>query len=786
MSCNCKKTETAEGVFSCSCDRFEHPPALNIGAGLRDLPRQIAGFPEFRRAMLFDIRRQPALDYWRARDEDDYGVMLLEMWAYICDSLSFYDQVIAHEAYLRTAKRRPSARKLAALIGYLSRPAVGSTVQLTALAEGRLPLELPRGLGFRSGSFDGNPPQVFELDADTLVHPLTNRWSIRAPKLGVIAQDNPSFLLIAAQADLKPGMLLLLKDSDNNQQTQALRIRTTSPHTGVDGRIYTKVEFQAPTRLSAGTRLDRLRLFLPTISASLWTTNGSAVSKNTITLDGIHRHIQTGDDILIEYKKQDARWFEVDSVSDSRQDVGPAVFLTTQLTLDVDLEDATRKSLPEAWTDKERSSLRVHCGMIPAGIIADEPKPTLGPNDPLVLEQRAEAPLDGYRPKRFSLTDKNLRGLPVEGQINFEENRLLLSQGQNWQPDLTLPVELWGNVLDASRGETVRNEILGSGNAALPGQTFKLKKKPLTYLLAPSAENEQGVKNTLRVYVNRILWREAPSFYGKKPSDEVYIVRQNDEGDFFVIFGDGVRGSRLPSGADNVIAFYRFGAGRAAPPAGSVNQLVTPVPGLRSVKNPAPASGGADAESRDDIRKNAPKSALLLGRAVSIQDMEAATRAVPGVRNVQTEWRWHGIRQCAVAHIWYIGEGGIESKISLRLRTICDPSTPIQVEQAKALPVALALQVEIDPRFIETDVTAGLREVFFSTETGFLIPENTGVGAPLFRSKIFETALSVEGVLSVQGILWNGSVFADYGKSPGAGRYFDFNPNALFINGSSK
>ena len=113
-----------------------------------------------------------------------------------------------------------------------------------------------------------------------------------------------------------------------------------------------------------------------------------------------------------------------------------------------------------------------------------------------------------------------------------------------------------------------------------------------------------------------------PSFYGVSKDVQVYIVRENDRGETVVTF-DGRRASPLPTGTGNVIATYRFGAGAAAPPAGSITQIAKPVPGLTSVRNPVAAAGGADAEGPDSLRTSAPKSALLLGRAVSIQDMEA-------------------------------------------------------------------------------------------------------------------------------------------------------------------
>jgi hypothetical protein len=174
--------------------------------------------------------------------------------------------------------------------------------------------------------------------------------------------------------------------------------------------------------------------------------------------------------------------------------------------------------------------------------------------------------------------------------------RLTLDAGVPWTEPLAAPVALYGNVITASRGESVNGEWLGTGDASVPGQSFKLKKSPLTYLAAGP-----GLASTLRVYANGVQWTEAPSFFGIAGDARVYIVRENDDGESMVTFGDGVRGSRLATGS-GVIAYYRFGAGEAAPPAGSIKALAKPVPGLSSVRNPVAASGGEDAESSTRLR----------------------------------------------------------------------------------------------------------------------------------------------------------------------------------------
>ena len=64
--------------------------------------------------------RSPALT---TRDADDPAIALLDAWATVADVLTFYQERIANEGYLRTATERRSVLELARLIGYRSGPA---------------------------------------------------------------------------------------------------------------------------------------------------------------------------------------------------------------------------------------------------------------------------------------------------------------------------------------------------------------------------------------------------------------------------------------------------------------------------------------------------------------------------------------------------------------------------------------------------------------------------------------------------------------------------------------
>ncbi len=815
MSCNqcINKNNEAGSQYPCLCDHFAHPDPMDIGAGLDSLPRQIATFHEFRRALLRDTKAEEVelidsnnmlvkiipLSDWRARDKDDLGIMLLEMWAYICDSLAFYDEVLANESYLRTSHLRPNTRRLVDLLGYLPRPAVGSIVELAAVADGRLQIKLPIGTAFRSGAFDGNPPQIFELTDEVAIHPFTNRMEIKAHHAGIVVSKFPNTLLIDPKSEIKEDSILLLIHKHHEEQNTGLLVNKTEKYTGNDGLQYDKITFSTPTKLQVATLLTDIQLLRPTLNARLWTLNqkSESIEDNIITLNVLSQQIYSGDYILMSYQTE-YRWFKVEKakevmksslasnemlINGSSFTIPGVAIPVIQLTLDEPVNSENRK-LPSdtIWNEIIMEEITVHFGMQLNAAVIDEPNTLLNPDEPWLLKKRLETPIEDHWPVKFILQDKNTIGVSIGGTISYTENKIKPNQGISLDKPLTQPVDVYGNVIKASRGETVNNEILGSGNASLANQVFKLKKKPLAYYPSPTINNTQSVKNTLTIYVNGILWEEVSSFFGISDNDQVYIARQNDAGESIITFGDGIRGQRLPTGNDNIICNYRFGAESACPPAGSVSQISKPVKGLRSVKNILAAYGGADAEDVENMRTYAPKSALILGRVVSLQDMEALAASYPGVRAVKTEWRWDGNKQRATAHIFYIGNAGIRASLSEHIRDFSDPSTPITVKTALSKPLFISLIIKINKKYLKEDVKKELRSALLDATSGLLAPENVGIGLPLFRSRIFDVVLDIPGTDAVQSIKLGVEDFSDFAITPGKGFFFDIEQGSLNIN----
>ncbi len=806
-------------MSNCRCETFEHPSALAIPAGLSSLPRQIATFPEFRRAMLGAIPGQPALAHWRGRDDNDLGMMLLEMWAYVADVQAFYDEVIADEAYLRTSKRRPSLRKLVDLLGYIPKPAVAAQVELAVLAEGRQPILLPAGTAFRSSAFEGEKPQVFELDKEVTIHPFNNQWTIAAPRPILLGSNNPQTLAISPEGELAggapvlirtvvPGIAPILQTLLDWFFANARTVVETTALKDFAGGNYLSVKFDSPTKLLAFSPLVSIQLSTPKQKAGLWTVSSSPPAVQTVgsvsllALDGLYRQIKAGDLILVQ-KDSEYRWFRVTQVDEQMRQASASQTVTingsnfstpgvstpvTRLLLDANLNHASRKVGSADWDNSHRTQLTVHYNLVPAGKGYGPPRASLASNDPLKLEEQPEAPPDDQLPDHFLLEDKNQVGVSVGGALNYTTGQIQLDMGASWSPPLSLPVDSYGNPVTASRGETVANEILGSGDAVQANQSFSLKKSPLTYLPAPGV-NDLGVASTLKVYVDGIQWAEVPSFFGAGSDDRIYILRQDDEGITTITFGDGVRGARLPSGTNNLTATYRYGAGKAAPPAGGITQLARPVKGLRSVRSPLKAGGGADAETSDNLRQYAPRSALLLGRAVSIDDMLVVATGVTGVRAAQVEWRWNAQRQQPVVQVWYIGETDLRADILTNIHAVSEPDLPVEAQAASGIPFTLTIDLELDGRYIKDQVLDSARSALLDTETGLLPPERIGIGQPLYRSQVFKTLQAIPGVIAVTGVqaayLTQSGPWLDFAISPGAGNYFDIEQGALILNGEA-
>lgn len=98
------------------------------------------------------------------RDPADPAIAILDAWATVADTLTFYQERIANEGYVRTATERRSLVELSRLVGYAPRPGVSSSVFLSYTLDDNQADAVEIAIGTRSQSIPGpgQLPQSFE------------------------------------------------------------------------------------------------------------------------------------------------------------------------------------------------------------------------------------------------------------------------------------------------------------------------------------------------------------------------------------------------------------------------------------------------------------------------------------------------------------------------------------------------------------------------------------------------------------------------------------------------
>jgi hypothetical protein len=118
--------------------------------------------------------------------------------------------------------------------------------------------------------------------------------------------------------------------------------------------------------------------------------------------------------------------------------------------------------------------------------------------------------------------------------------------------------------------------------------------------------------------------------------DPVFSTVYDSYGSSYVVFGDNTSG-RIPPINAEIVFSYRVGSGTAGNVAnGSIKKILNLNESGISVSQNADAFGGADQESTDSIRINAPKKISTLNRVVSLKDyQDYAVTNISGVNKAK-------------------------------------------------------------------------------------------------------------------------------------------------------
>ncbi len=834
---------------ACPCTATQGPQVVRNPPGLPAISYRADDFTGFRRALLRPLPGEQAIGAWQPTP-GDLGLQVLEWWAYIGDVLTFYNERIANESYLRTATQPGSVANLVALLGYEPAPGIAATGSLAALSTAGHPAEplvIPAGMSLSSTASPGVPSQTFEVDSAASFTGQSNVPVTLSPDtaFGHPVEGTPSILsvLLAGRVSgVKAGDQLVLVEStfagqDDNDNWSLVTVTAVTPATDPGtGTVNTQVAFCAhgwgPTPApptpsddpsaapEPGPSSDSTsyRLLRPTAAAALFNAaalwnpsdplsaapsseqtvaviSGSPGSNAlTVHLSAAVRAISPGDTVLFDCGAGNVSALAIVTATLEmlwavpypgfldQSPPNPPDIVIAHTALDVALATLDSYVLQDAQAAGTLASIAVRYGFKDVGTIIGVPPPNL-PSLPATVAAAYTQPPGGTT---AFLQDTTGAGILVNVSDAGSGNVVLTGAGAPPSAipaatPLAVPLQLLLNVISVSRGTTVTDEVLGSGNAALASQSFTLSKSPLTYLASGD-----GWTSTLTVSVDGVQWQEVPSFYGQAASARVFVVaRSPDQTVTTVTFGDGVNGARLTSGAGNVTATYRYGSGAASPPAGRLTTINQPQLNLASIQNPVPVFGGADPQPPEDVQTDAPASVVTFGRAISAADYEEVASKAPGVSRAAAYWTFEEAEQRTLVTV-YVGDGqAAVTAAAAALAGAEDPNRPVSVTGANPIDLSLSCTLAVAAgQSVLAVVTAAAAAVSGSAGSLFS-PGRMGIGQRLYRSAI-DAALVVPGVVAVHDlkVTWGDQVLHEV-FDPGEASYFDLPPGNVNIQGGN-
>ena len=306
---------------------------------------------------------------------------------------------------------------------------------------------------------------------------------------------------------------------------------------------------------------------------------------------------------------------------------------------------------------------------------------------------------------------------------------------------------IYANVVNAGHGVTRNTRVLGSGDGSKNNQTFLFEMEEVSF--EADATLSAGVRAAIDIKVEGVSWEQVSTLKDSSPSDNHYTVRMTEDRHLNIIFGDGKNGRRLPTGSNNVRIDYRQGVGSNANlDAASLAKIVKPHYLVDSVAQPLASGGGADMESLDSLRTEAPAALLTLERCVSLRDFALLTRQHSSYAQAEAFALPTGFGQRESIEVVVVPTSGetlteqMKTELNEYLVAHALPGVNIQVDEYSEVNFSIEASVQLEAGYDEDTVsealTAALTEAFSI--------DSRKLGQSLYRGEIYQVAEGVEGV----------------------------------------
>ncbi len=636
--------------FDCKIDSDCPPPAFDEPV----IDYLAKDFSSFNRLML--DRLSVLVPAWKERNAADLQVALIELLAYIGDHLSYYQDAVATEAYLATARRRISVKRHARLMDYYMHDGCNARVWVQ-----------------------------IQTDADNIfIHQKTplitvnnyffNKTTISDVELDIIRKESKT-IVFETMHDIK------LYDSHNQisfytwcDNNCCLPKGSTSA-TLVNPYVYSPYSPLSPPEsylnLSPGDILifEEIRSPETGIEADANLANRCAVRLKTV---------EPGTDLLTETNILNIEWYA---------------------------EDALPFTLCLTTTNSNGEQLEISVAR--GNIVLADGGITLY-NKQLNPASYTNEAIPFY-PK---LTDTNITNAEVYDQ-------------------------------DSAKNTAATNALTQDIRKALP-----------SVFLNFNYEDWDAKKDLL---------------YSDKFATEFVVETEND-GISYLRFGDDILGKK-PDIEFSPKATYRIGNGsQGNVGTETINTIVWNGNGISNVRNPLPAVGGVDPETMEQVKQYAPQAFRTQERAVVESDYVEKVKLHPEIQNAAARFYWTGSWYTVYIIVDRLGGKEIDEDFKQDIINFLEQyrmaGYDIEIIAPTFVPLNILLSVCLKQGYFQANVKQALLEVFSSSllsngAKGFFHPDNFTFGQPVYLSKIYQTAMAVDGVASV-----NTETFQRWAKNP--------------------
>jgi hypothetical protein len=696
----------------------------------------------------------------------DMGIALVELLAYVGDQLSYYQDAVATEAYLDTARKRISIRRHARLLDYLihdgcnARAWVSITVDQGSdglLVPGPQPLSQggrTAGTKLLTGG-DGDTTVVKEKDLDTAsvgamvfetMHDLTVYNALNQvdfytwgepqcclPKgatIATLSNENNALDFPVFRWENVPG-------SDSEALKKFLINTYGQPMQWISNLDFTPVDTSDLKQRTINDGVNSLSITLDVSRAAVDLNNNQldefvvAEPGNTQSTQLSAHLLRIGDVLILEEARSPLSGKEADADPSHRQ-----VVRLTAVTADKDnLTTPTPTSvLTISWSIDDALSF------------------------PLCLWDVMDPDMNQLEP--VSIAHGNVV-LADHGNTSFNGDLSDYNQGE--YDGYTSFTEFLGNVPPVEPFRPILSYLPLTFTA--PFDAYAAKTLPAS--LAFSYDPRDAIPSIV-ILGEDDIWLPQRDLLSSDQFATDFVVEVDNDTTPNIRFGDGQELGMKPTGSsDNnpnpYFAVYRVGNGRQGNVGREaisriVNSATFSAQGIQNIRNPIEAQGGVDPEDMEDVRQFAPQAFRTQERAVTMDDYAEILETYPGVQKALAVLRWTGSWYTVFVAVDRLGGLAVDNAFKKVVRQFLNNYRlavyDLEIQEPLYVPLDILINVCMAPNYLWGDVEKALLDAFSNRvlpdgTKGFFYPDNFTFGDPVYISRIIDTAMKVPGVSSI-------------------------------------